>query len=259
MSYYNSLIVNQIKSNLWLIIGFGIGLSFNGSGVFGQTKSSIGSDFLYNHFHTLYKLDQNLVNGTKYYKPRETVSGNEFFMDKKASRGEIILNGITYSNVFLKYDIVNQDVILEYDFPSGGKMQIIIEDEKISDFEIFERTFRKLNFPLTGKQFFQVINAGNLVCLIHWRKILIPVGSSLQYTYQYSEEKRKTYLLREDQLFQFGGQRSFSKLFPGFKKEIRQYLRRYNLEIRNISDTDLTGLIEYCSSLNTDNPKAVIQ
>lgn len=234
-------------------------LLLSGSDSLGQTKSNISADILYSYFNTLYKLDQDLINGVKYYKPKESVSGTGFFLDDMASRGKITVNGKEYTNVFLKYDIVNQNVILEYDYPPGGKLQIIIDDEKVSDFEIFDKTFKKYDFPSTGSQFFQTISDGHLVCLISWRKILIPVGSSLQYTYQYSEEKKKTYLLRDDQLIQFGGQRSFLKLFPDFKKEIKQYIMRHHMEISTISDNQMAGLLEYCSGLSSSEPQNAIQ
>lgn len=258
--YHCSLLVcNHLRTSFLFLLVSGVVLFFNASDSCGQAKNPLAADILYNYFNTLYKLDQNLINGVKYYKPREAISGNEFFMQEKSSRGKITVNGKEYTNVFLKYDIVNQDIILEYDYPPGGKLQIVIDDEKVTCFEIFNKTFRKYYFPATGSQFFQTINAGNLVCLIYRKKILIPIGSSLQYTYQYSEEKKNTYLLIEDQLFQFGGQRSFLKLFPDFKQEIKQYLIRYNLEIRNISDKNLTRLLEFCNDLSFNDSKGIIR
>ena len=248
-----------MKTSLLFILVSFMAFLFAVSDSYGQAKNPLAADMLYNYFNTLYKLDQNLINGIKYYKPREAISGNEFFLEEKSSRGKITVNGKEYANVFLKYDIVNQDVILEYDYPPGGKLQIVIDDEKVSEFEIFDKTFRKYYFPVTGSQFFQTISAGNQVCLIHWKKILIPNGSSLQYTYKYSEEKKKTYLLRQDQLFQFGGQKSFLKLFPEFRNEIKQYLTRYNLDLRNISDKNLAGLLGFCNDLSSNDSKGTIQ
>jgi hypothetical protein len=223
----------------------------------GQYGKSLAADILYKNFNTLYGLDQNLINGVKFYKSPEAVSGNEFFLDDKSSSGQITVNGISYPNVFLKYDLVEQNVILEYDYPPGGKMQIIIDKEKISEFEIFERTFKKYRFPSTGEHFFQILTAGDLVCLIYWTKIRVPSTSSMQYAYLYSEENRKTYLLIGNQLFQFAGQRSFLKLFPEHKDEIKKFIKRHQLEIRNISDDDLVWLLEHCYGLSS-NVKADI-
>ena len=225
----------------------------------GQINKSVAADFLYNYFNTLYRLDQNLVNGVKYYKSPEPVSGNEFFLDEKSSPGEITVNGIVYPDVFLKYDLVKQDVILEYDYPPGGKMQIIIDREKITEFIIFGKTFKKLNFPSTGDRFYQIITAGNLVCLIYWTKMLIPTSSSMQYTYIYSEENRKTYLLTENQLCQFTGQKSFLGLFSDHKEEIRKFMKRRGLEIRYITDKDLFRLLEYCDDLNSNSSADTIR
>ncbi len=218
----------------------------------GQHTKSLAADILYKYFNTLYGLDQNLINGVKFYKSPEAVSGNEFFLNDKPSPGRITVNGIMYPNVFLKYDLVKQDVILEYNYPSGGKMQIIIDKEKITEFEIFNKTFKKYYFPSTGELFFQTLTAGDLVCLIYWQKILVPSTSSLQYVYIYSEEYRKTYLLFENKLCKFAGQRSFLKLFPEYGDEIKKFIKRHQLEIRNISDDDLVRLLEYCNGLSSD-------
>ncbi|HJX70596.1 MAG TPA: hypothetical protein VJ346_01550 [Bacteroidales bacterium] len=249
---------NYLKTNLSYLIS-GIFLLFILSDSRGQTNKSLAADILYSHFNTLYKLDQNLINGVKYYKSPESVSGSEFFLDEKSSSGNITVNGIKYQNVLLKYDLINQDVILEYDFPLGGKMQIIIDDEKITEFGIFEKTFKKYHFPSAGDRFFQTITAGNIVCLIYWSKMRIPTSSSLQYAYLYSEENRKTYLLMENQLCQFTGQGSFLKLFPGHEDEVRRYIKNHNLEMRNISDENLVRLLEYCDDLVSNVPTDTIR
>ncbi len=259
INYCGFSINKHIRTCLLFFLASGMILVFTAANSRGQSNSRIAVDILYNYFQSLYKLDQNLINGFKYYKPHEAVSGNEFFLEDKSSRGKITVNGKKYENVFLKFNIVTQDVILEYDYPPGGKLQIIIDDDKVSEFEIFERTFRKYEFPSTGEQFFQTISAGDLVCLIYWNKILVPIGSSLQYAYQFSEEKRKTYLLMEDQLYQFYGQKSFLKLFPDYKKEIKEYLSRYGWEIKNISDANLTRLLEFCNSIPLNGTKVVTQ
>jgi hypothetical protein len=247
------LIHHYLKTGFLLLLVSGIVILLDEENSLGQAHHSIAADILYNYFNARYKLDQNLINGVKYYKPHEAVSGNEFLLDDKSSRGSITVNGKKYENVFLKYDIFNQNVILEYDYPPGGKLQIIIDNEKITEFEIFEKRFRKYYFPSTGNQFFQILSAGNLVCLVYWIKIKVPAGSSLDYAYQYSEEKKKNYLLVENELHQFGGQKSFLKLFPDLKDEIKKYIKRHDLEIRNISDKDLIGLFKYCHDLASND------
>src|SRR4030043_225270 len=100
---------NYLRTNLSYLIS-GIFLLFIFSDSRGQVNKSLAADILYSHFNTLYKLDQNLINGVKYYKSHEAVSGSEFFLDEKSSSGNITVNGIKYQNVLLKYDLINQDV-----------------------------------------------------------------------------------------------------------------------------------------------------
>ena len=223
------------------------------STVQGQTQKLLAADFLYNRVNKLYRLDQNLVNGVKYYKSLEPVLGNEFFMDEKSLPGKITVNNVTYDHIFLKYDLVNQNVILDYDYPQGGRMQIIIDNDKISKFEILDKTFIKYDFPATGKKFFQTIRTGQITCLVYYKKEMYPTESSLQYVYRYSDEKRKFYLLRDGNLYQFTGQISFMKLFPGKRDEIRKYIRRYNLQLRIISEKDLVKLLEFCNNILQNN------
>lgn len=219
------------------------------STVFGQTGRSLEADILYNGLSRLYRLDQNLVNGVKYYRSLEPVLGNEFFMDEKSLPGKITVNNVTYDHVLLKYDLVNQHVILDYDYPQGGRMQIIIDNKKISKFEILDKKFIKYDFPATGKKFFQTIQAGQITCLVYHKKEMYPTESSLQYVYRYSDEKRKFYLLRDGNPYQFTGLNSFLKLFPENRNEIRKYIRRYNLQLRIISEKDLISLLEFCNNI----------
>lgn len=219
------------------------------SSAYSQVRQPLSEYGLTAYFTKLYRQDQTLINGAKYYNLHYAAIGDPFFINDKSSPGRIVMNGTEYNNIRLKYDICNQQIILEYSYAHGGINQLVLHDKYISEFEIFEKLFRKYNFPLTGENFFQVIASGNLVMLLSWKKELVPGGSFNQTAYEYTREKRKTYLLFDDKLHVIKGNKSFIKHFYDHDSEIRKFLKLNHINVRNTSDAGLSQLIDFCSNL----------
>ncbi|MBN2610888.1 MAG: hypothetical protein JXB00_04950 [Bacteroidales bacterium] len=213
----------------------------------GQGQDTWSPYALEKYFARLYKQDQNLVNGMKYYNLHYSATGNPFLISEKSSEGWINLNGVEYRDILLKYDICNQQVILEYTYSHGGMNQVVLSNEFISEFELLGKRFKKYHFSLTGEKYFQVITSGSLTLLIEWKKDLLPAGSFSNIAYEYSREKKKMYLLKDSLPLPLKGNGSFLKLFPGNEAAIRKYMKQNQVKLKTAGDTVLGELLGYCS------------
>ncbi len=216
---------------------------------YGQRNYSLSPNGLTSYFIKVYKLDQNLINGVKYYNPHSDAVGDPFFTSDKSEKGRIVVNGTTYNDVLLRYDICNQQVILEYNYTHGGINQVILNNEFISEFEIFNKLFRKFNFPLTGEKFFQVIPSDSIAFLLSWKKDMIPGGSFSQSAYEYTREKKKTYLMLHDNLWLIKGNKSLTRALSNHAPEIRKYMNQNKVKLRNSTDEVLADLVKFCSNI----------
>jgi len=204
---------------------------------------------LNNSFHKAYGPDQNLVCGLRYYNKHKRYEGHKFFMEDAFVKGKLFLEKGIYPDVFLKYDLYGQQLILRSTDSDDYYNEIIVTDSRLKGFELEGRTFRKLYFPETDTLIFQVIGQGDPVCLYHWEKEVIQNSFNLNRPFKFTEMMRKSYVVTNSSLHRFKGARSFSKSFPDHRAQVMKYIRREKIRLSKAGDTEMQGLINYCSKL----------
>ncbi|MBN2349219.1 MAG: hypothetical protein JXJ22_10295 [Bacteroidales bacterium] len=201
------------------------------------------------NFEYAYGLDQDLINGFRYRDRYPDADGHPFFGINQFSEGKVIINGKEYRNLLLKYDIVEQDIILQYKNSVNGIEQIQLNTEKIPAFELNGKLFRQYEFPVTGRNYFQQITNGKIQCLYLWEKELNISGSANRGYYNYSKQRKRSFLIIEDVLYEYNGLRSFVNLFPSNHQEIRRAVKGLNIKIKKASDNNMVTLIARCTEI----------
>ncbi len=200
-----------------------------------------------------YGPDQHLINGIEYVNLHIRSDGHKFLDEDKFYEGRVVIDNKVYKDVFLKYDIFNQQVLLLIQQPAGGHKQIILNNLRIDEFEINGRIFHKYTFPHTRALFYQVIGNDEMACFYHFRKQEIPRAID-QYTLsEFTEVQKKSYLHWQSELHAFKGTRSFIRIFPDHQPQIKSYIRQNKLRVRKLNDAQMYWLISYCNSL-TETP-----
>ncbi|MCK4855053.1 MAG: hypothetical protein KAT31_12340 [Bacteroidales bacterium] len=196
-----------------------------------------------------YGPDQHLINGIEYVNLHIQSEGHKFLDEDKFYKGRVVIDNKVYKDVFLKYDIYNQKVLLFIEHPSGGHKQIILNNLRIDEFEINSRIFHKYNFPGTGTLFYQVIGNDEMSCFYHFKKQEIPRAID-QYTLsEFTDEQKKSYIYWQSELHEFKGTRSFVRIFPIHQPEIKAFIRQNKLRVRKLNDSQMYRLISYCNSI----------
>ncbi len=155
-----------------------------------------------------------------------------------------------YQDVYLKYDLYNQNMILQYSPFTGGTNQILLKNEFIHEFKIDGKLFRKYSFSETGTRFYQVVTSGKIYCLYYWGKKLNYSTLSL---YNFSPQKKESYIVMNSKPYRFKRKKQFRKLFPvQHQKEIKQFIRNNKIRLKNESDDNMRRLLEFCNQL-TEN------
>lgn len=204
---------------------------------------------LYHLFSDLYGPDQNLVSGVRYYNLHARYDGHKYFEEDRFTPGKLFLHRGTYPDVNLKYDLYEQQVILQVNVGNRSYNEIIVTDSRLEGFEMNGKTFRKEYFPDKDTLIFQVIGTDPPYCLIHWSKEVIPNSTGPQSVYEFSKMKRKTFVRTDSALIPYRGSSSFAKAFPDHRSQVKSYLRKNKIRIRKASDQELEGLLDYCRSL----------
>jgi len=203
----------------------------------------------FEEFDKLFGLDQRLINGVMYRVESPGINGHPFLDDAYFSHGSIQIEELWFADVELAYNVYSQNIVLKYQNVFDGYEYIELQNEFIRGFRLGSRCFEKRDFPLTGEQFFQVIDAGELKCYYKWTK---SINESV-YPYTFYEPSRKFYLFRNDQVYAFKFKAAFIKLFPErSRRSIRNHFRETGIRLRDITDSEMLELLHYCIELNEE-------
>lgn len=221
--------------------------------VYAQEQSSyIKADFneIYTSVLDEYGFDQILVNGVFYEDRYHEEIGHPFLIESEFSKGTLVFREKEYKSVEINYDIYEQQLVL-YITHHNSIAWIIPPHDFISSFSIGDKLFVKYAFQ-NDPQFYQVIfDSEKLRCLYYWYKLRSDSDHKRNYnSYEFSDSKKKSYLLLNDEYMRYRDNRSFANLFPReIKSEIRKHIKAKGIKVAKSNDGEMLELIRYCNSM----------
>ena len=163
------------------------------------------------YFEEQYGPDQSLVSGIHYINMHRYARGHKFFGEDEFRKGKLVIDKGEFNSVFLKYNLLEQQVILQNAYRNQMYHEIIISNSIIREFELDGKVFRKNNLRSTDTLFYQILEVEDLACYYHWTKTLNPAFSKEYRQGEFHQAERKSYLLRNSEFHQYKGARSFSR------------------------------------------------
>ena len=215
-----------------------------------QTNQPVPSLYIKNELDKIYGLDQRLVSGKSYTGELQgSIIGHPYWIDSSWKTGSVTINGITFNNLLLRFDISEDILVLNTSNLNAQTIQVCLDMDAISEFSLGDNKF--IAFPVqddSGKAVFcQVCAEGKLSYLVtRNKKLSISSESTTDYKY---EEQVNNYLLYEGRLIKYKGKRTIYKLFPELKQEIRKFSYQNALTIPRKNIVNRAILVEYCNSL----------
>ena len=197
-----------------------------------------------------YGQDQELVNGLQYFNRHPRSLGHPYLLEGWVHQGSVSLRGKLYPGIWLKYDIYNQHVEVEYRTMNGADNQVILVSDRVDNFFIGSYFFEKLKLEEDKEQFFQVIGEGQMVWYIRWKKNLVHMSGDSRFIEEYTSPKRSYLVKLEGSIHPFNNQKSFVQLFPKAKqKDLKKLIKSNNIQIRSASIEQLELFIMAASNL----------
>jgi hypothetical protein len=202
----------------------------------------------------IYGSDPLLINGRYYtFFPPLSTGGNQFFSGPQFETGCVTLRGVTYEDLLLNYDIYNQQLILKYKNKIGADNLIILSDAWLEKFSFKGVNFETISIQDTIRRIFQVLGTGTVRILYYWRKNLTLDNSFGAKNHIFSAARKEMNVLSGTHIFKYRNNKNFCSIFGGEKGiEVREYLRKHNINVRRAVDRTMTELIYYCNSLYSE-------
>jgi hypothetical protein len=198
----------------------------------------------------IYGLDQALCNGRKYiYEAPAGTKGNQYFASPAYYNGSVTLRGKCYQQVWLNYDIVNQQLLMRYVDEMGSLIVIEVSAAWLEGFKLDSLEFAVLNQdkkPLI----YQAIGTAPVRFLYRWYKNLDLDNTVGNLTYKFSRPFRESFLDQDGRLRPFHSNRGLVRLFSSEKRgKIRDFIHKQGINVKKSSDRQMTDLINFIGNL----------
>lgn len=194
------------------------------------------------------KENQNLYNGRIWRNLYYLVKGNQFLFSKEFLPGSLSINGKTYANIFLKYDIYKDEILTPVDL--GGILQL--NKEMVDSFSVSyqNKTYRfiKMQEDSTGqKRYFNVLFNGKTTIYIKYNK---KIDKLAEGEYDRFYQIVRTYLVKDNIIFPITGKSDLLKILIENKELIKNYIKKNKLKVSEKVPESFIPVIRYYDSLN---------
>lgn len=198
----------------------------------------------------IYRPDQQLVNGVQYINRYPRCHGHPYFGEDQLHPGKLTLSGRNYGDLQLKYDLVAQDLELEYTNATGMTNRIIVVPDFVEEFTIGTCFFRKMAIRESVERYYQVVTMPHFTCYIHWYKKLIPVVDNLNNMNECTDADRIYWLEHEGRVDGFRNRKSYLAIFPeSSRKAIRRMLSSDQFRFKSATTGELVRMLEETSQI----------
>ncbi len=192
---------------------------------------------------------QELITGGQYAAPSLLIKGDPYFVTRQFEAGTLRINGITYPQVPLIYDIFRDQLVT---FHPIFNQKILIKPEKIDEFEWSDgKLFRFFpgneSFLHHGNGIYQILGQGKAIALAKRYKMTRALRDISRYSSEYVE--KKDYFLWKDGAF-FPIKKS-SQAISALQlnvKELKKELKGKGLQFNKAPEAYLQFLVTYPQS-----------
>jgi hypothetical protein len=194
---------------------------------------------------------QLLLNGRKWRSNYSNVRGHEFLFSDKFLQGNITINGKTFNNISLKYDILNDEIIC----PVHPWIYVQLNKEKVEGFDIFfnDRKYHFDNFRGDNIKVLQgylniLYKGNNTALLIKYKKSI----SNLAIDGRFDEfsQLHHIYVLRDGVLYSIYGKKDLFRSLKERNQEIKDFIRQKKIKVSMKNPDSFIKVLEYYDSLN---------
>jgi hypothetical protein len=233
----------------------GIQFSYLLSAQVQNNKPEVSVEELLRYSQNYYGIDDEIVNGCVYQMHDYRIQGNPYLFEEGWSTGIVFIKGKEYTNLQIKYDVLNDAVVLNTQINEYNRL-LSINKSQIDSFLIENRLFvsSKILFNKQGEQtFYEKINSNTYILLVKYKKVFLKTYNNLTPNGRFSSLKKDIILFN-------GGvtknANTFNLLIKGFedhidKKKVKNYMKQNGIKYSDASSRELKELITYCNTITS--------
>lgn len=207
---------------------------------------------LYKIAESRYPINDEYINGFIYPVPKIRILGDPYFNSMDWSTGTLFINGKTYSNIFMRYDIIIDELIIKVKTELSVERLIAINKSQVDSFLIGSSLFvnsRNL-FPDENKNtYYEKIYQGRLSLYRQFQKTFIEMYNSSSPEGKFSTQKSYSYIFSNQKLTGVNNTKSFFACFHKVEHDkIKKFLKSRNISYKKMTVPQMIDLMDFCNS-----------
>lgn len=193
--------------------------------------------------------NNNLYNGRIWKNIYFRVKGDRFLFSKEFLPGSVTMNGKTFNNVSIRYDLYKDEILTPYH--SEGILQL--NKEMVDSFSIFFQgeTYHFTRMPEDSpdelKGYVNVIyKSSSVLCVKYLKKIdFMAVDGQFDQFYQVS----RIYLVKGNKSYKITGKSDLMKVFAEDKVLIKNFIKKNKLTFSKDTPESFVPVIRYFDTI----------
>jgi hypothetical protein len=194
--------------------------------------------------------DQILYNGKMWRNLYYFVKGDQFLFSKDFLPGSLTINGKSYKNISISYDIYNDEILT----PTNHGSILQLNKEMVDSFTInFEnKTYKFINTredSLKGiKGYVNVLYKGKSALYVKYKKEILLLA--VDNKYDLFTQINRVYFLKNRIVYQITSKSDFFRILGEDKARIRDFMKKNKLKVSKKVPESFIPVIRYYDSLS---------
>jgi hypothetical protein len=187
--------------------------------------------------------NQSLINGRIWSNHYFMISGDQFLFSNNFLPGTITLKGRTFSDVTLKYDILNDEILIPLDFGRVLQMNKELVDSFMISYNNKTYFFTRSRYvnPELPAGFVNIMYKGKSELAVKYIKKIDRLNTEGNVDNFY--QQTRLYFINNNKVTLLRNKRSLYKAIEPYKNRVKIYLKKQMLYIdRNVPDSYIPAL-----------------
>ena len=196
------------------------------------------------------KGDQVLYNGKAWHNLYSNIKGDQFLFSKDLLTGSLTINGKSYNNLSISYDIYNDEIIT----PTTQGTILKLNKEMVDSFTLLfgYKTYRFKNTLQDGlpdiKGYVNVLYSGKSSLYVKYKKEIQLLAVDDKYDLFF--QTYHVFFLKDGIVHQLTNKNGLLKILSGDKILIRDFIKKNKIKISKKNPESFIPVIRYYDSIS---------
>ena len=192
---------------------------------------------------------QILYNGRAWRNLYSKIKGDQFLFSTDLLDGTVTIGTRTFSNLLVKYDIYNDELLTITDHGIILQLNKEMVDDFSMNYDGKIYLFRRLDADSvnTLSGYVNVLYDGNISLFVKYRKEILLMA--VENKFDLFNQLHKIYLKKDGELIQINSKRDFLNQLKDHMQELRSFIKGNKLKITKKNPESFKTVIEYYDKL----------